>query len=238
MSTDADRHGPVVLASGSPRRKDLLSRLAPTFASYASPVEEAHDTRTPPWRLEPVELPPPFSLAADDDPRLWGWRKGVDVVEQHRGALAEDTLVLAADTVVSAPGKLLGKPTDRDDARAMLSLLRGRDHRVVTGFVLLNGAGETLHVEAVVSTVTMRAFSQDELEAYIATDEPYDKAGAYALQGLGGRLVERVEGCRNNVIGLPLCRVRVALSNAGADLLPYPDGGYCDYCPFMQSGTR
>jgi nucleoside triphosphate pyrophosphatase len=131
---------------------------------------------------------------------------------------------------------LLGKPADRDEARTMLSILRGRDHLVITGFVLLNEAGETLHVQAVVSTVTMRAFSPDELGAYIATDEPYDKAGAYALQGLGGKLVEKVDGCRNTVIGLPVCRVRVALASAGVDLLPYPEGGYCDYCPLMQVG--
>ena len=83
------------------------------------------------------------------------------------------------------------------------------------------------------TTVFMRDFSESELEEYVATDEPYDKAGAYALQGLGGKLVDRVEGCINNVVGLPLCRVWAALRARGVNVLPYPFGGYCAHCPLV-----
>lgn len=116
----------------------------------------------------------------------------------------------------------------------MLYLLRGREHYVVTGFVLLRveqGGATTVHQEAVSAQVVMRAFGGREVENYLATGESMDKAGAYALQGLGGRLVERVEGCRTTVIGLPLCRVRAALASAGATLLPHPEEGYCAFCP-------
>jgi septum formation protein len=116
----------------------------------------------------------------------------------------------------------------------MLYLLRGREHYVVTGFVLLRiergVAISTLHHEAVKAQVVMRAFDEAEVEDYLATGESMDKAGAYALQGLGGRLVARVEGCRTTVIGLPVCRVRAALEAAGAALLPYPSAGYCTFC--------
>lgn len=143
------------------------------------------------------------------------------------------SILLGADTVVVAAEKLLGKPTDREDADAMLRLLRGHEHYVVTGFVLLltgEDGDKVLHSEAVSAKVTMRAFSEDELNTYLDTDEPYDKAGAYALQGLGGKLVESVQGCRTTVIGLPVCRVRDALHEAGVGLLPDTDGGYCAFC--------
>ena len=116
----------------------------------------------------------------------------------------------------------------------MLYLLRGREHYVVTGFVLLRvslGGATTMHQEAVTARVVMREFHDQEVEDYLATGESMDKAGAYALQGLGGRLVERVEGCPTTVIGMPVCRVRAALTSAGVTLLTYPREGYCSFCP-------
>ena len=224
----------IVLASGSPRRRELLARLAPAFEVLSSPVEEQGDERVPGWAREDLALPPPFRVQPESDPRLWAWRKAVDVVEQHPSRLPVGTLVLGADTIVVAPGVILNKPATVQEARDMLSLLRGRDHYVVTGFVLLrveqDGAA-TLHNEAVTAQVVMRAFSHTELEEYLASGESMDKAGAYALQGLGGRLVEGVVGCRTTVIGLPLCRVRAAFETAGATLLPYPVEGYCPNCP-------
>lgn len=144
--------------------------------------------------------------------------------------------MLGADTVVVGPGRLLGKPKDRADALDMLTMLAGGPHYVVTGFVILravNGQAATLHYEAVISTVFMRDYSQDELDGYVSTTEPYDKAGAYALQGEGGKLVSGVEGCINNVVGLPVCAVRRALAAAGANVLPYPYGGFCDHCSLI-----
>jgi septum formation protein len=146
---------------------------------------------------------------------------------------AAEAIVLAADTVVIAPGELLGKPGDIEDALRMLTLLRGQAHYVATGFVLVRREGttpRTLHVEAVLAKVTMRQFSAEELQGYVATGEHSDKAGAYALQGLGGRLIESVEGCVTTVIGLPLCAVRAALTASQVDVLPRPVGGYCNFC--------
>ncbi|HEX8220922.1 MAG TPA: Maf family protein [Chloroflexia bacterium] len=224
----------IVLASGSPRRRELLGRLVSAFDVLSSPVEEQGDTRLPPWERDTIALPAPFLVQPESDPRLWAWRKAVDVAEQHQARLSEGTLILGADTIVVAPDRILGKPATVADARDMLYLLRGREHYVVTGFVLLRiergVAISTLHHEAVKAQVVMRAFDEAEVEDYLATGESMDKAGAYALQGLGGRLVARVEGCRTTVIGLPVCRVRAALEAAGAALLPYPSAGYCTFC--------
>jgi septum formation protein len=226
----------LILASGSPRRIELLARLVPSFTSVTSGAEESGSDLTPPLDVPPLVLAPPFPVAPEDDPRLWAWRKAIAVLDRDEYPAPDDTVVLAADTIVVGPGHVLNKPADSDDARRMLNLLRGTYHYVVTGFVLARRQGnavEVLHHEAVISTVFMRAFSELELEEYVAHEEPYDKAGAYALQGLGGKLVDSVEGCINNVIGLPVCRVRAALRDHGADVLPYPFGGYCAHCPLV-----
>lgn len=231
----------LVLASGSPRRRELLGLISGDFDVFSSPVEEtgynAGDEREP--LLEPLSLPAPDEVPLDADPRLWAWRKAMDVVYTRRDGLKVDTLVLGADTVVVGPGRLLGKPKSAEDAVSMLLLLKGRTHYVVTGFALLRLTGrevKTLCVEASISLVVMRDYSLFELEGYVATGESMDKAGSYALQGLGGKLVERVEGCWTNVIGLPLCRVRDMLGEAGVRVMEYPQGGYCDYCTFMPRG--
>ncbi len=227
----------IVLASGSPRRRDLLGKLVADFRVLTSPIEETADNRTPPEAFASLSLPAPFSISPTDDPRLWAWRKAVDVEERNRREIAQGALILAADTVVSAPERLLGKPATVAEAGEMLRLLRGRSHLVITGFVLLRATGrgaELLSVEVTVSPVTMRSFTEEELATYLLTGESLDKAGAYALQGLGGKLVERVEGCRTNVVGLPLCRVRAALEASQATLAACPPEGYCLFCPRMR----
>ncbi len=113
-------------------------------------------------------------------------------------------VVLGADTLVILDGRPFGKPASRDEARRMLEALRGRAHEVVTGVAVVEADTGRAATEAVVSRVVMRAYAPAEIEAYLDTPEPYDKAGAYAVQGEGGRLVERVEGCYTNVVGLPL----------------------------------
>ena len=183
-------------------------------------------------------LAPPFPVPLGQDPRLWAWRKAADVIDTNRDTVAPGSLVLGADTVVVGPGRLLGKPKNREDAIEMLTLLRGIYHYVVTGFVILRTTEDpsrpkTLHHEADVSTVFMRDFSDVQLQGYVATDEPYDKAGGYALQGEGGKLVSSVEGCLTNVIGLPVCAVRRALADCGVEVLPYPFGGFCEHCPLV-----
>jgi septum formation protein len=223
----------LILASASPRRQELIRRLVSSYSQAVSEVEETGSNLLPGWEIEPLPLSEPFKVQVEADPRLWAWRKGVDALSMLPESEIDGSIVLAADTVVVAPGELLGKPLDRSDAVRMLTILRGRPHYVVTGFVLLRSQGnapETLHARAIMTRVFMRSFSDSELKGYVATGEQSDKAGAYALQGLGGRLVERVDGCVTNVIGLPLCAVRSALLSAGVDVLPAPEQGYCNFC--------
>ena len=228
----------LVLASASPRRHELLSLLTPHFDVLVSPVEEqGHAVSDEEPQVEPIALPGPFRVPLDADPRLWAWRKAADVIRTKNHLLDPETIVLGADTAVVGPNRLLGKPKDEQDAVDMLLLLKGDEHYVVTGFVLLGPPFRseeiiyTLHIEAVVSPVLMRDYSLPDLQGYVDTGEPMDKAGAYAVQGLGGKLVERVEACLTNVIGLPLCRMRNALVSAGVNLTHYPTGGYCEFCP-------
>jgi septum formation protein len=126
--------------------------------------------------------------------------------------------VLAADTIVEVDGFILGKPTGIDGARAMLWRLSGRAHRVLTAVALLSPGGSLDLDEVVTSQVRFRRLAHAEIEAYLATGEPFDKAGAYAVQGLGGRFVEAVEGCFSSVVGLPVELVSAALRARG--LLP------------------
>lgn len=125
-------------------------------------------------------------------------------------------VVLGADTEVVLGGSLLGKPRDAGDAARMLRQLRGRTHEVMTGLALVEVGGGGREVTcAVVSRVTMGDYRDEEIDAYVATGEPFDKAGGYAVQGLGGRLVARVEGCFTNIVGLPVTTTRRLLEAWG-----------------------
>ncbi|MBV9278996.1 MAG: septum formation protein Maf, partial [Chloroflexi bacterium] len=146
--------------------------------------------------------------------------KAEDVARRHPGAT-----VLGADTVVVVDGAVLGKPEDPEDALRMLSLLRGRRHLVVTGVALYCGGWLTGSAAA---EVIMRDFDDGEARRYVATGEPMDKAGAYAVQGEGGRLVERVSGCYSAVVGLPLCLTGDFLRHCGL-LVSVPVGARCDH---------
>ena len=139
-----------------------------------------------------------------------------------------DDVILAADTLVVADGQILGKPADAEEAARMLRDLRGRGHQVVSG-VALRAAGEMSWCGAVATTVVMRGYAEPDIEAYIARGEPFDKAGAYAVQDEVFRPVERLEGCYLNVVGLPLCAVAAGLTALGVGIEcagPPP----CNYC--------
>ena len=179
----------LILASASPRRRELLARLGVPFEVRPSGIEET---------LSPG-IPAP-ALAT-----TLARAKARDIAERLRAAGESPALILGADTLVVLDGRPLGKPASREEARAMLGALRGRSHEVVTAVVLRpdDPDGREAAV-AVISQVHMRPCTDDELEAYVATGEGDDKAGAYAVQGLGGHLVTRVEGCYSNVVGLPL----------------------------------
>jgi septum formation protein len=178
----------LILASASPRRRELLGRLALAFEVWPSGAEEP---------LVPGVPAPTLAVGLAQ-------MKARHVAEQIRTVGPAPAVILGADTLVVVDGRPLGKPVSREDARHMLRLLRGRGHEVVTGVAVLGLADGREIAEAVTSRVVMRDYGEPEIEAYVATGEPDDKAGAYAVQGLGGHLVARVEGCFTNVVGLPL----------------------------------
>jgi septum formation protein len=211
----------LVLASGSPRRKDLLARLTGPFDVITSGAEE--NPWNQPYRDFPtIKLPEPFDVPPDSNPILWAWRKAQGVVPQAT-ADGRDAIILGADTIVVLDREVLGKPRDATDARLMLRRLARRPHMVVSGwaFVLARSqAGSTPAVSVarygyVSSLVQMGDYSENVIDWYVRSREPLDKAGAYAVQGLGHNLVKNVEGCFTNVVGLPLCQVRAALVALG-----------------------
>ncbi len=186
---------PLVLASASPRRRELLASLGLDFRIDPGSAEEP--------RPEPGEVPADYALRAAK-------AKALPVAAAHGEAV-----ILAADTIVVLDQDILGKPMDTAHAVDMLLRLSGRTHQVVTGCCLRAPEGVN-ELFAVSSDVTMRRSNRAELAAYAATGEPLDKAGAYAIQGLGGFLVRRVEGSYTNVVGLPLSRVLERLLELGA----------------------
>ncbi|MFZ5471323.1 MAG: Maf family protein [Myxococcota bacterium] len=184
----------LVLASASPRRRELLAGLGLSFEVAVAGVEE-----TP----RPGESPPAYVERV--------------ATEKARAVARGDALawVLAADTEVVVDGDILGKPRDAADAAAMLRRLSGRAHTVYSA-IALAGARESTRVVA--TTVTFRPLSEAEVTWYVASGEPMDKAGAYAVQGKGGVLVRSVEGSVSNVIGLPLAETVELLAQAGFPL--------------------
>ena len=184
----------LVLASASPRRAELL-----TSAGFAFDVEPSDVDETP----LPGELPGPYALRVAKD-------KAAAAVVRLADA---GTVVLAADTVVVAVGRILGKPADPDAARTMLRLLSNAVHQVLTAVVVRFAEDE--RSEVVTTQVRFRALTNDEIEWYLASGEPFGKAGAYAIQGRAARFIEWIEGSWSNVVGLPVATVD-RLLNGGA----------------------
>jgi septum formation protein len=183
----------VILASASPRRRQLLGAAGIQFDAIESGVPEGH--------------------VAGEPPRDYALRmareKAIAVSSRF-----PDAIVVGADTIVVCEAQILEKPADADDARRMLAMLSSRTHTVVTAFALAR-AGKILESSPVESRVTFRKLTDAEIDDYIATDEPFDKAGAYGIQGIGGGFIAHVEGLRDNVMGLPTDRVVAALARYG-----------------------
>ncbi len=191
----------IVLASASPRRRELLGSLGLDFIVEDSGIPEETD---------PAESPA---------------ESAVRLARQKAEAVAPrfpDALVLGADTVVVVGREILGKPVDTEDARCMLQLLRNRWHFVITGVALIDSTNGRQDARFVETGVRMADYSEAEIENYVNTGEPLDKAGSYAVQGLGGRLVARVEGCYTNVVGLPVCEVADMLREFGVKVAAVP----------------
>ena len=187
----------IILASQSPRRRELLERMGlPSFDIIPARGEELFDPALSPSRL--VE-----ELSR---------QKAAEVASSH-----PDALVIAADTVVSVDGRVLGKPHSHAEAARMLDTLSGREHTVHTGVTLRLG-GQVV-TESVVTSVRFRPLTAREIDCYVSTGEPMDKAGAYGIQGLGCVLVEGISGDYYNVMGLPVCRLSRMLARFGIDTL-------------------
>lgn len=185
----------LILASASPRRRELLAYLGVTFEVRAN---DGEDQPLPPPPALRDQLPP-LTIPADQHPTLLAWRKACVAAEDA------ERPVLAADTIVVLDGEVLGKPKDAEHARRMLGRLSGRTHQVLTGVVVLDPARPELLLHELTSAlVQIASLSEEQIAAYVATGEPLDKAGSYGIQGLGGSLVQGVEGSYTAVVGLPL----------------------------------
>ena len=194
MATDR-----LILASGSPRRRDLLEQIGLVFEVIpSSAAEDIFPDETP------EELVQRLSLA-----------KAREVAERQE---VTGRWFIGSDTIVLSDGFILGKPTNDDHARQMLRQLSGREHQVLSGIAIIDQKSGRQHVEAVATRVRFRELTDDEITRYIATGEPADKAGAYAIQGLGVCFVAGIEGSYSNVVGLPLCRLTLALKDFGVPL--------------------
>jgi septum formation protein len=189
----------LILASASPRRSELLTQAGYRFEVQSSSVSESR---------RPAENAISFAtrLAREKAEAVFAQRQSVAGGEQP-------WLVLGADTVVVCDREVMGKPADAAEATRMLLMLSGRTHQVVTGVAVVweRGAAE---VAAELTQVTMRTLSPEEVSAYVASGEPMDKAGAYAIQGYAGRWIPRISGCYFNVVGLPLALVTSLLEGA------------------------
>lgn len=198
----------LVLASGSPRRAELLARLG--VAPIVRPTEVDETPRAGESAAALV------SRLAAAKARA-GARTGARADAEAAPSSHSSEVVLAADTVVVLDGRILGKPRDADEAAVMLRALSGRTHQVVTGVAVV--AGPVSAATRVTTDVSFRSLSDAEVAWYLATGEPDDKAGGYGLQGAGAVLVERVDGSDTNVIGLPLAETVALLREVGVDLL-------------------
>lgn len=188
----------IVLASGSPRRRELLEVVGVTDFEVC-PAQGEEKTQD---GLSPEETVKSLSGA-----------KAREVAAKYDG----DTVIIAADTIVCNDGRILGKPQDEAEAFSMLKALSGKVHEVYTGITLIKG--ETIVSGAECTKVEFRTLSDDEINAYIATGEPMDKAGAYGIQGKASLMVKKIDGDYFNVVGLPLCRLGQMLKTIGVELL-------------------
>jgi len=183
----------IRLASGSPRRRELLALLGAPFEVVVADVDERAAPKPALAKAQAVARP--------------------------------GEVTLAADTMIELAGARIGKPADAADAVAMLEKLAGRAHTVRTEVALVNAAGGTLHF-GVRSAVTMKRADAAAIRAYVETDEPLDRAGAYAIQGGGGALVAAYAGCYANIVGLPLCHTFFALRKAGVAIPERPEAAF------------
>lgn len=188
---------PIILASNSPRRKELLRQLGLDFSIDPADVDES---------VLPNEVPEGYAVrVALDKARL-------------AAARAVAGIVIAADTIVVVDDEILGKPADASDAERMLKMLSGKVHRVITGLAVMDAATGKTVTRTSITRVWFRRLAQQEIVSYIATGEPLDKAGAYGIQERGALLVDKIDGCYFNVVGLPLSLLGKLLRDFGINM--------------------
>ena len=208
----------LVLASGSPRRKELLERAGFNIKVVPATIDE-----------EPIagETPVGYTKRLAREKVLSAVRRLQSTLynTENPGWSGETDIprwVVGADTVVTIDDMLLGKPTDVQEAREMLIRLAGREHTVITGFSLFDLRRDREGLQAVTTRVKFKPLTRSEIEAYVAAGESMDKAGAYAVQGVGAYLAEEITGSYTNIVGLPLCQVIEMMQEMGAtDILPF-----------------
>jgi len=195
--SNTNKEKTIILASNSPRRRDLLRQIGVDFTIDPADVDE---------RVLPNETPEGYALrVALDKARVAAARAGAGIV-------------IAADTIVVLENEILGKPADARDAERMLTMLSGKVHRVITGLAVMDAAtGKTLS-RASVTRVWFRSLAPREIASYAATGEPRDKAGAYGIQERGALFVDRIDGCYYNVVGLPLSLLGEMLRAFGVEV--------------------
>lgn len=193
MTSQSELH-PLILASKSPRRRYLLEQVGLTFSVVPSTLDESSIP------VGPIE----------EHVRMLAEAKAAEVAGLH-----PESWVIGADTLVVINGAILGKPDTEAEARQMLRTLSDATHRVLTGYCICCRAAKHSFSETVETKVMFKMLSEAEIDWYLSTDEPFDKAGAYAVQGLGSFLVKRIEGSYTNVVGLPVCEVMEYLLKQG-----------------------
>jgi septum formation protein len=189
-----NKTNPLMLASISPRRRAILKQIGIPFESAGSMIEETLYEEIPPTEIA-------CEIAA---------RKVESI--QH---LYNNRWILGADTIVVINKKIFGKPDDYSECKKILHCLKGKTHKVITGFCIHDPVSKSMHLEAVMTKVKVKELSNTEIEAYINTGEPFGKAGAYAIQGVGSFMIEGINGSYTNVVGLPVCEVVRALVKCG-----------------------
>lgn len=189
---------PIILASESPRRKELLEKIGLKFKVIKSNFKEYADPK-----LSPHQLVKKLSL-----------EKAKAVFKNHK-----DSLIIAADTFVVCGGRVLGKPKDKKDARRMLSSLSNKSHLVITGFTIIDCSLNKIITKSIETKVRMKKLNDKEINDYIATKEPFGKAGAYAIQEKGSMFIQKIEGDFFNAVGLPIHTIAWELKKLGVKVL-------------------
>ena len=218
LPINCDNFNMLVLASASPRRRELL-----TQAGFSFDVHPAHISEEPFPGEEPVAYVTRLALEkAQVVFAEFSINLGSPGLDSETGESTNpeslphsNLVVLGADTTVTLDDHILGKPEDTADAVRMLRLLSGRTHRVITGVAVVSAEGTEAAAEA--TAVSFRRLTEEEIAAYVASGEPMDKAGAYAIQGRAARWIPRIEGCYFNVVGLPIARVALMLEKRLSD---------------------